>query len=376
MPVTSPVWSTAAVRAALVRRALAAPRLDLASAVARMGFVQLDPIRAPARAQDLILRHRVHDYRAGDLERDYPALGFDEDVVYAYGIVSPAVRRLLHPRGGAPAAVRDGLHGRVLASVRRRGPTHPRDLLAEFGEGRQTNAWGGQSRSTTRALEHLHYWGLLRVARRDAGVRVYEPVRRTAATGGRRLPAAERQRRVALCVSALLGPLPEASLRGLLRLARFAVPDAPDRALVVPGLVRGGALVRGTVDGVAYVWTAGAGPGDALPDESAGDAERPVRLLAPFDPVVWDRRRVEHLWGWAYRFEAYTPAAKRQFGYYALPILWGDALVGWANVSTVDGRLDAALGFIQRRPRDRAFARALDAELAAFERFLLGGPPA
>ena len=49
-----------------------------------------------------------------------------------------------------------------------------------------------------------------------------------------------------------------------------------------------------------------------------------MRLLAPFDPVVWDRRRFEMFWGWAYRFEAYTPAAKRQLGYYALPLLWRD----------------------------------------------------
>ena len=47
-----------------------------------------------------------------------------------------------------------------------------------------------------------------------------------------------------------------------------------------------------------------------------------VRLLTPFDPIVWDRRRFELLWGWAYRFEAYTPVAKRKLGYYALPMLW------------------------------------------------------
>lgn len=50
-----------------------------------------------------------------------------------------------------------------------------------------------------------------------------------------------------------------------------------------------------------------------------------VRLLAPFDPLVWDRRRFELLWGWPYRFEAYTPPAKRKLGYYALPLLWRDA---------------------------------------------------
>ena len=62
-----------------------------------------------------------------------------------------------------------------------------------------------------------------------------------------------------------------------------------------------------------------------------------MRLLAPFDPVVWDRRRFEILWGWAYRFEAYTPVPKRKLGYYALPLLWRDRVIGWANVSADDG---------------------------------------
>ena len=58
-----------------------------------------------------------------------------------------------------------------------------------------------------------------------------------------------------------------------------------------------------------------------------------MRLLAPFDPVVWDRRRFELFWGWAYRFEAYTPAPKRKLGYYALPLLWRDRVIGWGNLS-------------------------------------------
>ena len=58
-----------------------------------------------------------------------------------------------------------------------------------------------------------------------------------------------------------------------------------------------------------------------------------MRLLAPFDPIVWDRRRFELFWGWEYRFEAYTPVHKRRLGYYALPLLWRDRVIGWANVS-------------------------------------------
>ncbi len=96
-----------------------------------------------------------------------------------------------------------------------------------------------------------------------------------------------------------------------------------------------------------------------------------MRLLAPFDPIVWDRRRFEHLWGWQYRFEAYTKPELRQFGYYAMPLLWGHDIIGWANVKLVEGRLDVDLGFIGKRPRDAAFQHALNAELAAMERFLI-----
>jgi len=90
-----------------------------------------------------------------------------------------------------------------------------------------------------------------------------------------------------------------------------------------------------------------------------------VRLLAPFDPIVWDRPRFELLWGWEYRFEAYTPVPKRRLGYYALPLLWRDRVVGWANVATADGGISPDVRFVAGRPpRDRGFAAALDDELS------------
>jgi len=70
----------------------------LAGAVDKLGFVQADPIRAPARAQDLILRHRVSGYRVGDLERSFARLKLEEDFLYAYGFMSGDTTRLLHPR--------------------------------------------------------------------------------------------------------------------------------------------------------------------------------------------------------------------------------------------------------------------------------------
>ena len=96
-----------------------------------------------------------------------------------------------------------------------------------------------------------------------------------------------------------------------------------------------------------------------------------VRLLAPFDPLVWDRHRFELLWDWTYRFEAYTPQPKRKFGYYALPLLWRDRVVGWGNVSVKSSELQSTFGYIQSLPpRDRRFKRELDAELHRMRAFL------
>jgi uncharacterized protein YcaQ len=86
--------------------------------------------------------------------------------------------------------------------------------------------------------------------------------------------------------------------------------------------------------------------------------------------VVWDRRRFEQLWDWAYRFEAYTPVPKRKLGYYALPLLWRDRVIGWGNVSQVKGGLKATFGFTRSRPRDRQFTRALDEEMDRMKAFL------
>src|SRR5438874_5357469 len=73
----------------------------LKRALHKMGFVQADPIRAPARAQDLTLRHRVSDYRAGDLERRYTKLGVEEDFFVTYGFVTKSIQALMHPRSDA-----------------------------------------------------------------------------------------------------------------------------------------------------------------------------------------------------------------------------------------------------------------------------------
>jgi uncharacterized protein YcaQ len=132
-----------------------------------------------------------------------------------------------------------------------------------------------------------------------------------------------------------------------------------------PALLRAkNRLAHARVDGVDWYWPAGESPTDAAPDAA-------VRLLAPFDPVVWDRRRFELLWGWPYRFEAYTPIAKRQYGYYALPLLWQDDVIGWANLAVRDRRLEPEVRYVAGTPLPAPrFRAALHEELHRVSRFL------
>jgi uncharacterized protein YcaQ len=353
-----------------VARSLFKPT-TLKRALEKLGFVQADPIRAPARAQDLILRHRVQGYRAGDLERLYAKLGIEEDFFVVYGFVTSSLHALMHPRSNAGVAA-DG--GRpwpaarwkkaelLLDFVRERGAAHPREVNQHFAHGRVTNYWGGSSNATTHLLDAMHYRGLLRVARRENGIRIYsahqnelEPVSET-----------ERRERVDALVDLAAGiyaPLQTAALSYLVRRLRFAVPQW--RAELKSAFERAKQrLAHVRVDGVEWYWPAGEDPKRSVPQEA-------VRLLAPFDPVVWDRDRFELLWGWAYRFEAYTPAPKRKRGYYALPLLWRDHVIGWANLSVKNGELVSELGYVASEPpRDRAFARELEAELDRARAFL------
>ena len=352
----------------LRRHALAAafPRpTTLPAALAAAGFVQADPIRAPARAQDLMLRHRVRDYRAGELERRYPRLKLEEGYLHVYGFMSPEVHALLHPRRD-PALpdgvlVPDEIAAGVLAHVARHGPTHPTALATAIGTGLTLNAWGGQSQATTRALDLLQHHGLLRVAGRQRGIRVYASVPPPAET----LAPSERLHRLTLLLARLLAPVAQPTLTGLIaKVARMTV-GAVTRPGPVAELLAQGQLEATEIDGIAYLW-----PADAPPPARAAPA---LRFLAPFDPLVWCRRRFEHLWGWEYRFEAYTKPQLRIRGYYALPLLWREAVIGWVTMARTPNGLDVRPGFIARRPDDADFTRAFDAEMAAMAAFLSTG---
>jgi uncharacterized protein YcaQ len=344
-----------------VSRSLVRPR-PLGQVLDAIGFVQADPIRAPARAQDLTLRHRVSGYRAGDLERRYAALGIEEDVFINYGFVSSTVHALMHPRERPPADARARTRRqKVLAFVRERGEVHPREVDAHFAHGTVVNYWGGSSSATTRLLDDMHYRGWLRVTRRARGIRLYAV--RGPAEAVQDLSSRDRLDRLVDVVVHKYAPLPAPSLSSVVRRLRYAVPQW--RGQIQGALDRARKRLRHErVDGTDWYW-----PADESP--AAGGAHDQVRLLAPFDPVVWDRRRFEQFWGWPYRFEAYTPVAKRRFGYYALPMLWRNQVIGWGNLSVVEGQLRAQFGYVASRPpSEPTFARERDAELHRVSRFL------
>ena len=348
-----------------VSRSLFAPT-TLPAAIRKLGFVQADPIRAPARAQDLTLRHRVKDYRVGELERRYPRLDVEEDYFVNYGFVPSAVQSLMHPRTARKAwspATRKRAEA-VLGFIREQGEVHPREVDEQFSHGRVTNAWGGSSSATTHLLDGMHYRGMLRVVRREGGIRIYAARELAHRERDDAPPHAPLDALVDVVV-AKYAPLPASSLTGLVRFLRYGAPQW-HREL-------GGALQRAKqrlahvrIDGVDWYWPAGERP------QSTRHAPREeVRLLAPFDPIVWDRRRFELFWDWAYRFEAYVPAPKRKLGYYALPLLWQEQVIGWANLSMAGERLATDIGYVAgRAPRDRLYRRELDAELERMRVFL------
>ena len=317
-----------------------------------IGFVQADPIRAPARAQDLILRHRAKDYRAGDLERLYPKLEIEEDFFVVYGFMTKSLQALMHPRSdaGVPAegprewpAARKKRAQLVLRFVRQRGEAHPREVDGFFSHGRVRNYWGGLSSATTHLLAAMHYRGMLRVVRRERGIRIYAVHEHGPAPAD----VVKRRARIDALVDAavqIYAPLPGKRLADLIRRLRFAVPqwqgelkDALQRAKQ--------RLANAHVNGVDWYW--------------------PFQENAAHYTVPDTVRQ--------YRFEAYVPALKRRLGYYALPLLWRDRVIGWGNLHVNDGQLNPEFGYVEHQPRDRAFKRELDVELERIKAFLAIG---
>lgn len=327
----------------------------MAAAIQRLGFVQADPIRCPARAQDLILRHRVKNYRAGDLERHYPNLDLEECYLYAYGFLSKDLWRLVHPKTDKELTDE---HRKTLDLIRQHGPMHSKELETHIGGERVKNYWGGFSRSAKMAMESLHNRGALRVANRNNGIRVYEVADEFKPT----LSREERLQEIMLATLQAMGATTRRFLLSELSHFKYLVENVADRRRCLQSLIDAGRIRVDTIDEVEYLSLDSGRRGRMKPDT--------VRILAPFDPIVRDRTRFEHFWNWTYRFEAYTPQQKRKLGYYAMPVLWRDQIIGWANAVVEAGRLKVDFGYVDRRPKDRAFRLAAESEVNRLAEFL------
>ena len=336
-----------------------------------MGFVQADPIRAPARAQDLILRHRVNNYRAGDLERRYEELGVEEDFFVNYGYVTQGFAGLMHPRSDSrvPAddveshgpSNKENAHNCCSSLLRSAGLyIHVRWIsISRMGGLRITGA-------AHRMQPHIF---LMRCT--TSGCFALRDVKKVFAS---MLPRSSRHskwtnvsdERVSMQwpISSFVF-MPTAwsePVHIYLRRLRYAAPQWKGELPAALSRAKE-RLSHSRIDGVDWYWPQ---------DESVRDEEsqETVRIVAPFDPLVHDRARFEKLWGWVYRFEAYTPAAKRKLGYYAMPLLWRDSVIGWANLSLDNGKLVTDLGYVGLAPRGLAYKRELESELDRLRVFL------
>ena len=344
-----------------------ATRADVRRAVARMSLLQLDTIQVVARSPYLVLFSRLGDYRPEWLDELVASAALFETWAHE-ACVAPIedyplhrraletrdhwfvnrARRLLRRRGRGMRA--------ILEHVRAHGPVKASDFEAPRRGG---SGWWGWSPEKS-WLEAWLALGELMVARRDGFQRVYDLASRVHPPGAAaRLPSAAEASRA----------LVERAVRALgVTRARwvhdyFRTRPRLDGAALRP-LVEDGTLVEVRVRG----WPdAGFVHRDhrALAERvAAGEVEAThTALLSPFDPVVWDRERARELFGFDYRLECYTPAARRRHGYFALPILRRGALVGRldAKAHRAEGRFEVRSLHLEEGVR---VSRALLADLA------------
>ncbi|HET6439297.1 MAG TPA: crosslink repair DNA glycosylase YcaQ family protein [Anaeromyxobacter sp.] len=362
------VSRAAARRFLLLALGLEAPHRNVAEALDHHGFVQLDPINVCGRMHDLILRNRVVGYREGDVLRrlhgrsmeDGPPLAPAQRTAFEHYLPGgtlaavplaswPYLAAAMEARsrrpggyGGRLSAAEERLARRILAEMAERGPLTPDDI---DHDGRATTGWGTQGRMAKTVLEKLFFHGRVLITARRAFRRVYDLPERV-------LPAE-------VLFSPRPSPAEEVRFRVLSRLRqrRLAVVSKDDLSLL------DGAVEHVHIEGCPPCCCLREDVPRLLSAEEAPPAQA-VHLLAPLDPLIYDRRLTSALWGFDYTWEVYTPPARRVRGYYALPVLAGERLVGHVEPRAERGR--GRLLVVSRRVAPGIAWRPALGELARF----------
>lgn len=314
-------------------------RRALRRVIAHTGLLQIDSVNVLARAHYLPAFSRLGPYPTATLDR--MAYGKPRELFEYWGHEASLLPLEHHPllrwrmsrglkwnRLNELQAARPGFIEAVLEQVRERGPVSAGELETE--RPRRSGPWWDWHDAKT-ALEVLFLTGRVAVADRRRFERLYDVPERVlpaAVFASPTPPKDEAQRQLMLIAARALGVATEKDLRDYYRLS----PE--DARARLSELVEGDRLLRVTVAGwkrPAYLF-----PAARLPRWIRARA-----LLAPFDPLVWERERTERLFGMRYRIEIYVPAPQRVYGYYVLPFLLGDSLV--ARVDLKADRQDGVL---------------------------------
>ena len=362
-PVTRSLSSSAARRIAIAAQGLARPRpdhvpttRDLQRVIDTVGLVQIDSVNVLTRSHYLPFFSRLGRYDVGLLDRmrDRGPRRLVEYWAHEASLMPPSTWPLMdHPRmqrardgswGGMQRVAREhpDLVTAVLTEVESGRPRTARQIEAALGHERSVagEEWGWNWSLVKNALEHLFWAGAISSAGRTTQFeRRYAGLARVVPKGevgpwldpSRRLPAPDAYEELVRIAARAHGVSTEADLADYFRLERRHVRPAIER------LVAGGELEEVAVEGSHRSWYLHARA--RRPRSVAARA-----LLSPFDSLVWHRPRIEALFDFHYRLEIYTPAHKRVHGYYVLPFLLGDRLVG-----RVDLKADRAAGVLRAR---------------------------
>ncbi|WP_432836266.1 winged helix-turn-helix domain-containing protein [Dactylosporangium sp. CA-092794] len=327
-------------------RAPAGPpeRRHLRRVVERTGLLQIDSVNVVQRAHYLPAYSRLGPYEPALLDR--LAYRRPRELFEYWAHEASLVPVHLHPmlrwrmRSGAAwgrmvriAREQPDLVRWVLEEIRAKGPVSAAEVEGDLIQPRRKDHWGWNWSDTKTAIEWLFYSGEVSVARRNSSfARVYDVPERILPPDVIAAPTpepADAYRELVRVAARGLGVAAEAELRDYFRL-----PLAGARTAIAE-LVEAGELVPVEVEG----WT----PRAYLHAE----ARIPRRiaaatLVSPFDPLMWERARVQRLFGFNYRIEIYVPPLQRLYGYYVLPFLLGDRLV-----ARVDLKADRKAGVLQ-----------------------------